>query len=126
MNRSTNIYVHTHAFLDTPILGTEWRAINLGLLWFTGGLFSISLSVQTWIPALRERNVINALIICLTGRGKLLKKRTAQFFIYFFNYILLIRKLQPLFEVSLKQMMFISLKFILCSATYSSSELLHV
>ncbi|KAI7889842.1 uncharacterized protein EV154DRAFT_513076 [Mucor mucedo] len=53
----------------TPILGSEWRAINLGLLWFTGGLFSISLSVQTWIPALRERNIINALIICLTGRA---------------------------------------------------------
>lgn len=57
--------------LGTPILGTAWRAINLGLLWFTGGLFSISLSVQTWIPALRERNIINALIICLTGRGKI-------------------------------------------------------
>ncbi|KAI8069823.1 uncharacterized protein B0P05DRAFT_589286 [Gilbertella persicaria] len=54
---------------DTPILGTEWRAINLGLLWFTGGLFSISLSVQTWIPALRERNIINALIVCFTGRA---------------------------------------------------------
>ncbi|KAI9478015.1 MAG: hypothetical protein EXX96DRAFT_569278 [Benjaminiella poitrasii] len=52
-----------------PIIGSEWRAINLGLLWFTGGLFSISLSVQTWIPALRERNIINALIICLTGRA---------------------------------------------------------
>ncbi|KAL7308889.1 hypothetical protein PS15m_011028 [Mucor circinelloides] len=53
----------------TPILGSEWRAINLGLLWFTGGLFSISLSVQTWIPALRERNIVNSLIICLTGRA---------------------------------------------------------
>lgn len=57
--------------LGTPILGSEWRAINLGLLWFTGGLFSITLSVQTWIPALRERNIINSLIIALTGRGKL-------------------------------------------------------
>lgn len=56
--------------LGTPILGSEWRAINLGLLWFTGGLFSISLSVQTWIPALRERNIVNSLILCLTGRGK--------------------------------------------------------
>ncbi|CAO3646881.1 unnamed protein product [Mucor hiemalis] len=53
----------------TPILGSEWRAINLGLLWFTGGLFSISLSVQTWIPALRERNIVNSLIIGLTGRA---------------------------------------------------------
>lgn len=53
----------------TPILGSEWRAINLGLLWFTGGLFSITLSVQTWIPALRERNIINSLIIALTGRA---------------------------------------------------------
>ncbi|KAL9551223.1 hypothetical protein MBANPS3_004354 [Mucor bainieri] len=53
----------------TPILGSEWRAINLGLLWFTGGLFSISLSVQTWIPALRERNIVNSLILCLTGRA---------------------------------------------------------
>lgn len=57
--------------LGTPILGSEWRAINLGLLWFTGGLFSISLSVQTWIPALRERNIVNSLIICLTGRGSI-------------------------------------------------------
>ncbi|KAI8636943.1 hypothetical protein BD408DRAFT_425313 [Parasitella parasitica] len=56
-------------FAGTPILGSEWRAINLGLLWFTGGLFSISLSVQTWIPALRERNIINSLIVCLTGRA---------------------------------------------------------
>ncbi|CEP17558.1 hypothetical protein [Parasitella parasitica] len=55
--------------LGTPILGSEWRAINLGLLWFAGGLFSISLSVQTWIPALRERNVINSIIVCLTGRA---------------------------------------------------------
>ncbi|CEI95821.1 hypothetical protein RMCBS344292_09998 [Rhizopus microsporus] len=54
---------------DTNILGTEWKAINLGLLWFTGGLFSISLSVQAWIPAVRERNIVNSLIICLTGRG---------------------------------------------------------
>ncbi|GAA5803749.1 hypothetical protein HPULCUR_009233 [Helicostylum pulchrum] len=54
---------------STPILGSEWRAINLGLLWFTGGVFSISLSVQTWIPALRERNIINSLIICFTGRA---------------------------------------------------------
>ncbi|KAK4517572.1 uncharacterized protein ATC70_000912 [Mucor velutinosus] len=53
----------------TPILGSEWRAINLGVLWFTGGLFSISLSVQTWIPALRERNIVNSLILCLTGRA---------------------------------------------------------
>ncbi|KAI8345369.1 hypothetical protein BD560DRAFT_411652 [Blakeslea trispora] len=54
---------------DTPILGTEWRAINLGLLWFTGGIFSLSLSLQTWIPSLREKNIINALIVCLTGRA---------------------------------------------------------
>ncbi|KAI8052759.1 hypothetical protein BDF21DRAFT_404213 [Thamnidium elegans] len=54
---------------STPILGSEWRAINLGLLWFTGGIFSISLSVQTWIPALRERNIINSLILCFTGRA---------------------------------------------------------
>ncbi|OBZ83858.1 Protein YTP1 [Choanephora cucurbitarum] len=54
---------------DTPILGTEWRAINLGLLWFTGGVFSLCLSLQTWIPALREKNIINALIVCLTGRA---------------------------------------------------------
>ena len=50
-------------FIDTPILGTEWRAINLGLLWFTGGVFSLCLSLQTWIPALREKNIINALIV---------------------------------------------------------------
>ncbi|CAO3676070.1 unnamed protein product [Rhizopus stolonifer] len=53
----------------TPILGTGWKAINLGLLWFTGGIFSISLSVQTWTPAIRERNVINCLIVCLTGKS---------------------------------------------------------
>lgn len=59
--------------IDTNILGTEWKAINLGLLWFTGGLFSISLSVQAWIPAVRERNIVNSLIICLTGRGNKIK-----------------------------------------------------
>lgn len=42
----------------------------MGLLWFTGGLFSISLTVQTWIPAIRERNIVNSLVVCLTGRGK--------------------------------------------------------
>ncbi|KAI8140164.1 hypothetical protein BJV82DRAFT_624120 [Fennellomyces sp. T-0311] len=54
---------------DTPILGSGWRAINLGLLWFTGGVFSVAISLQTWMPALRERNIINALVICLTGRA---------------------------------------------------------
>ncbi|KAI9267441.1 hypothetical protein BY458DRAFT_511792 [Sporodiniella umbellata] len=53
----------------TPLLGTEWKAINVGLLWFTGGILSIGLSVQTWIPVLRERNIVNCLIICLTGRS---------------------------------------------------------
>ncbi|KAG1503369.1 hypothetical protein G6F47_002882 [Rhizopus delemar] len=53
----------------TPILGTEWKAIHVGLLWFAGGIFSISLSVQTWTPAIRERNIINCLIVCLTGKA---------------------------------------------------------
>ncbi|KAI8882552.1 hypothetical protein K501DRAFT_285775 [Backusella circina FSU 941] len=51
------------------ILGSEWKALNLGLLWFTGGLFSISLTVQTWIPVIRERNIVNSLVVCLTGRA---------------------------------------------------------
>ncbi|KAI9275955.1 hypothetical protein BDA99DRAFT_496964, partial [Phascolomyces articulosus] len=54
---------------DIPILGSGWRAINLGLLWCAGGVFSVAISLQTWMPALRERNFINALIICLTGRA---------------------------------------------------------
>ncbi|KAI8984760.1 hypothetical protein BDF20DRAFT_407714 [Mycotypha africana] len=52
-----------------PNLGSGWRAINLGLLWFTGGIFSISLSLQTWMPFLREKNIVNALVVCLTGRA---------------------------------------------------------
>ncbi|KAG2220253.1 hypothetical protein INT45_008794 [Circinella minor] len=53
----------------TPILGSGWQAINLGLLWCAGGIFSVAISLQTWMPALRERNIVNALIICLTGRA---------------------------------------------------------
>ncbi|KAG0192947.1 hypothetical protein DFQ28_006978 [Apophysomyces sp. BC1034] len=54
---------------DTPVLGSDWRALNLGLLWFTGGAFSISISMQTWMPVIRERNIVNAVIVCLTGRA---------------------------------------------------------
>ncbi|KAI7899103.1 uncharacterized protein BX663DRAFT_522297 [Cokeromyces recurvatus] len=45
------------------IIITFWGFISLflaGLLWFTGGVFSISLS---------RKNIINAFIICLTGRA---------------------------------------------------------
>lgn len=55
--------------IGVPVLGSEWRAINIGLIWFTGGLFSIAISMQTWMVALRERNIVNTLILCLTGRG---------------------------------------------------------
>ncbi|KAL0087165.1 hypothetical protein F4703DRAFT_1916157 [Phycomyces blakesleeanus] len=54
---------------DTPLLGSNWLAGNLGLLWFTGGLFSITISIQTWMPAMRERNIMNSVIVCLTGRA---------------------------------------------------------
>ena len=65
--------------IDTPILGSGWQAINLGLLWCAGGIFSVAISLQTWMPALRERNIVNALIICLTGRGM---------YNYYFNLML--------------------------------------
>ncbi|KAI9012482.1 hypothetical protein CLU79DRAFT_770173 [Phycomyces nitens] len=54
---------------DTALLGSDWLVGNLGLLWFTGGLFSITISVQTWMPAMRERNIMNSVILCLTGRA---------------------------------------------------------
>ncbi|KAI9323218.1 hypothetical protein BX666DRAFT_2116870 [Dichotomocladium elegans] len=54
---------------DLPILGSDWHALNMGLLWFAGGVFSIVLSMQTWLPSVRERNIINPLVVCLTGRA---------------------------------------------------------
>ncbi|KAI8371451.1 uncharacterized protein BYT42DRAFT_580286 [Radiomyces spectabilis] len=54
---------------NVPILGSDWCALNLGLLWLTGGIFSVTLSMQTWMTALRERNILNAIIICFTGKA---------------------------------------------------------
>ncbi|CAO3589424.1 unnamed protein product [Absidia cylindrospora] len=54
---------------DTPVLGSSWKAINLGLLWTTGGILSLAVTSQSWVPMLQKRNVINSIIICLTGKG---------------------------------------------------------
>ncbi|KAI7865673.1 hypothetical protein BDF14DRAFT_980647 [Spinellus fusiger] len=54
---------------DIPVFETQWQAGSLGVLWLTGGLFSISISVQMWMSAIRERNIVNAIIICLTGKA---------------------------------------------------------
>ncbi|ORZ11114.1 hypothetical protein BCR42DRAFT_102916 [Absidia repens] len=53
---------------DTPVLGSSWKAINLGLLWTTGGILSLAVTSQSWVPILQKRNIINSIIICLTGK----------------------------------------------------------
>ncbi|CAO3632598.1 unnamed protein product [Cunninghamella echinulata] len=54
---------------DTPIILSSWKAINLGLLWTTGGLLSLVITVQSCIPCLQKRNIVNGLIICWTGKS---------------------------------------------------------
>ncbi|KAI8084967.1 uncharacterized protein BX664DRAFT_338212 [Halteromyces radiatus] len=54
---------------DTNILGSSWKAIHLGLLWTTGGLLSLMVSLQSWSPFLQKRNIVNSVIICLTGKA---------------------------------------------------------
>ncbi|KAI8336546.1 hypothetical protein BC941DRAFT_471088 [Chlamydoabsidia padenii] len=54
---------------DTSLLGLSWKAINLGLLWTTGGILSLAVNFQSWFPFMQKRNIVNSFIICLTGKG---------------------------------------------------------
>lgn len=52
--------------------GTPWshqdlQHASLGVLWWSGGVLSLTLSWQRWFPALRNHNVIPAVVIALTG-----------------------------------------------------------
>ncbi|KAI8992553.1 hypothetical protein BDB01DRAFT_697201, partial [Pilobolus umbonatus] len=88
----------------TSILGSEWRALNLGLLWFTGGLFSISITLQTWITPIRERNIINSLIICLTGRGITQKDSEYASDIHtMLGYLLIVGSIARLFQIMFRK-----------------------
>ncbi|ORZ21225.1 hypothetical protein BCR42DRAFT_448093 [Absidia repens] len=54
---------------DASVLGSSWKGIDFGLLWTTGGLLSLVMTFQTWLPFFQKRNVVNSIIICLTGKG---------------------------------------------------------
>ncbi|SAL96129.1 hypothetical protein [Absidia glauca] len=54
---------------DSLVVGSSWKVINLSLLWSTGGLLSLVLTLQDWIPLLQKRNIVNAITLCLTGQG---------------------------------------------------------
>ncbi|CAO3630161.1 unnamed protein product [Cunninghamella blakesleeana] len=54
---------------NTPIVLSSWKAVNLGLLWTTGGMLSLVMTFQPWIVYLQKRNIVNGLIICWTGKS---------------------------------------------------------
>lgn len=56
--------------IDSLVVGSSWKVVNLSLLWSTGGLLSLVLTLQDWIPLLQKRNIVNAITLCLTGQGK--------------------------------------------------------
>lgn len=68
--------------LDAPLLGSSWKAINLGLLWTTGSILSLAVTFQTWFPFLQKRNIVNSLIFCLTGKGTRPGQKEEMFEVY--------------------------------------------
>ncbi|KAI8338906.1 hypothetical protein BC941DRAFT_421537 [Chlamydoabsidia padenii] len=54
---------------DSLLVGSSWKVINLSLLWSTGGLLSLAVTYQEWIPFLKKRNIVNSIVLCLTGKG---------------------------------------------------------